>query len=77
MIMKQLAPNYGRKAWAVIGYTYEGAVYCPECVAYTDPTITGESATDNRTDKPAPIFSSDSSDLPSHWACEVCGGGIG
>ena len=68
---------YGRKAWEVIGYTYEGSVYCPECVAYTDPTITGESATDNRTDKPAPIFSSDKPDFPDDWACEVCTGGIG
>ena len=67
----------GIKAWEVIGYTYEGSVYCPECVAYTDPTITGASATDNRKDKPAPIFSSDSADLPSDWVCEVCSKGIG
>ena len=69
--------TYGRKAWEVIGYTFEGGVYCPECVAYTDPTITGESATDNRTDKPHPIFVSDKPDFPSDWACEVCTGGIG
>lgn len=68
--MTQLVPNVGRKAWTVIGYTYEGNVYCVECEAYTDPTITGESSTDTRTDKPAPVFLSD--DVPADWACVVC-----
>lgn len=62
------------KAWDVVAYTYEGEVYCPECVAYTDPTITGESTTDTRTDKPAPVFSSD--EVPSDWVCLVCESGV-
>jgi len=70
MSISTLTHNIGRKAWTVIGYTYEGSVYCTECEAYTDPTVTGESATDNRIDKPAPIFLSD--DVPSDWTCIVC-----
>lgn len=58
-----------------MGYTYDGGVYCVECVAYTDPTITGESATDTRIDLPAPIFASD--DTPENWVCEVCNFEIG
>lgn len=58
-----------------MGYTYDGGVYCPECVAYTDPTITGESVLDTRTDLPAPIFASD--DIPTGWVCEVCHSEIG
>ena len=71
-----MTTTYGRKAWEIIGYTYEGGVYCPECVDYTDPTITGESATDNRTDKPHPIFVSDKPDFPNDWACEMCKGDV-
>ena len=73
--MTSSTQTIGRKAWTVIGYTYEGSVYCTECEAYTDPTVTGESATDTRTDKPAPIFLSD--DIPSEWACVVCESPIG
>jgi hypothetical protein len=31
--------NYARKAWAIIGYTWNGAAYCPECAPNPD---TGE-----------------------------------
>jgi len=68
---------YGRKAWEVIGYTYEGGVYCPECVAYTDDSVVGNAMTGVKPDSPAPIFSSDKPDFPDDWACEVCMGGIG
>jgi hypothetical protein len=51
-------------------FTYEGEVYCPECVAYTNPVITGESATDTRVDMPAAVFSYD--DVPVDWICIVC-----
>ena len=70
MLMTQLAQNIGRKAWTVIGYTFEGNVYCVECEAYTDPTVTGASATDTRVDLPAPVFISD--DAPLDWTCVVC-----
>lgn len=74
--MTPLAPNtYAPKAWDVIGHTYEGSVYCPECVSYTDPRVTGESSTDTRVDLPAPIFNSD--EVPSDWTCVVCESGIG
>ena len=75
MDMTPLAPNtYAPKAWDVVGYTYEGSVYCPECVFYTDPTVTGESSVDTRVDMPAPIFNSD--EVPEDWTCVVCESGI-
>jgi len=74
--MTPLAPNtYAPKAWDVVGHTYEGSVYCPECVSYTDPRVTGESSVDTRVDLPAPIFNSD--EIPSDWACLVCESSIG
>ena len=63
------------KAWEMVGFTYEGDVYCFECVPYTDPTVTGESATDTRVNMPAPIFVSD--EVPSDWVCTVCEGEVG
>ena len=76
MDMTPLAPNlYAPKAWDVVGHTYEGSVYCPECVFYTDPTVTGESSVDTRVDMPAPVFSSD--EVPEHWTCVVCEASIG
>jgi hypothetical protein len=74
--MTPLAPNtYAPKAWDVVGYTYEGNVYCPECVFYTDPRVTGESSVDTRVDAPAPVFNSD--EIPSDWTCVVCESSIG
>lgn len=67
--------RYLRKATDVVGYTYDGGAYCPECVAYTDPTVTGESQTDTRVDKPHPIFGSDED--YEGWVCEVCRTEIG
>lgn len=64
--------QYLRKAWEVVGYTYEGAVYCPECVAYTDPEVTGDTGT--RVDDPAPVFVSDDY---AGMTCEVCTNELG
>lgn len=64
--------NYTRKAWEIVGYTYEGGAYCPECVAYTDPQITGDKG--ERIDEPAPVFVSD--DYKGRM-CEVCHSEIG
>jgi hypothetical protein len=72
--MKPLAPNtYAPKAWHIVGFTYDGATYCTECVAYTDPTVTGESPTDTRVDMPAPIFISDDH---GYHKCAVCESGV-
>ena len=76
MDITPLAPNtYAPKAWHVLGFTYEGSVYCAECVYYTNPVITGESSIDTRENEPAPIFGSD--EIPSDWACLVCESSIG
>jgi hypothetical protein len=61
--------TYYRKAWTVIGYTFEGDVYCPECVAYTDPTVTGDSLIDTRVDQPSAVFASDES---KDFFCTIC-----
>jgi hypothetical protein len=66
---------YLTKADTVIGYTYNGDVYCPECVAYTDPIVTGDDVLDTRSDNPKPVFISDDYlELP---ACTVCNSCIG
>lgn len=44
--------NYARKAWTIIGYTWNGAAYCPDCAP--DPE-----AVNQHGDTPAPIFASD------------------
>lgn len=51
-----------RNGWTVIGYTYAGGVYCPDCCP---PSITGGD------DDPRPLFASD--DLPNGWGCDECG----
>jgi len=61
--------TYYRKAWTVVGYTFNGEVYCLECVAYTDPTVTGDSLTDTRFDQPAAVFASDETE---DFVCVIC-----
>jgi hypothetical protein len=44
--------RYARKAWEVIGHTWNGAAYCPPCSPH--PDTTGEYG-----DTPKPVFVSD------------------
>ncbi len=53
-----------RKAWSIVGYTYEGAYYCFACVE--------RKAIDHKPavqDEPSPVFLSDEHD----FTCEKCG----
>ena len=59
------------KAWEILGYTHEGAVYCPDCAdsRYSRARLMGQG--DGVYDNPAPIFASDDADSPLH--CALCG----
>ena len=51
-----------RKAWEVIGYTFDGCAYCPQC-ADNLPTRNEQG------DSPTPVFLSDEFD--GH-TCDTC-----
>jgi hypothetical protein len=44
--------TYARKAWHVIGYTWNGAAYCPDCAP--NPETVNQHG-----DTPAPVFAVD------------------
>jgi hypothetical protein len=53
--------RYARKAWEVVGSTFDGSAYCPE---HTPNDITRAG------DMPAPVFVSDDT---AGMTCDECG----
>ena len=65
--------THTRKAWHVIGYTWNGSAYCPECAP--DPETVNKYG-----DTPAPVFVSDEFYLECEstgeqrpYTCHTCG----
>lgn len=61
MKSSQIPRSYARKAWEVVGHTFDGSAYCPD---HTPNDITPVG------DMPAPIFVSDDY---QGMTCDECG----
>ena len=57
--------SYLTPAFTIIGYTLDGAIYCPECSSTGDPSIHG-----------APVFTSDRAHFRG-MTCQSCSEIIG
>jgi hypothetical protein len=62
--------TYTRKAWAVMGWIYDGDTYCSECMT-GEPSRYPATWANPEPERPHPVFVSDT-DYRGLWHCRRC-----